>query len=670
MGKGSIGILIYCAVLVLVVIGLVVYMLLRKRKHKDEMAIRKVKDRNGGKNYLKWIYDIYANTPFLDKYFIKIRTRIALIYPADGHTVNTITSKILAKGTFIGIACAVFITVTSGGNLFFFLAGLLFSYVVITEVVTNSVNKMELRLKKQMLDAVNKVRHYYHDSHVVETAIQLAIDDLPYEIGLHLETVYDIITSANAELETDKYVDSCPDKMFLTFLTICSSIKEAGDKELENGESLFLHSLEQLTTDISDEIISDRMNRDAFGILTWLTILPVAFLKPIEAWVQTNLEEMADIYNGIYGMVTMLVIFFSCFLCHSLVISLRDKEREITKDSSIFARIADIPQVSDDLTKIIQRKYAKYNHYDKEMKAMGDYTGPKAFLLKRISFGIIGFAVTLLVLFGAEVSQGYAVLHAFENEFVNTLVPSEEYRDTMRDAASDYARMFRHKDVTEQELQKIIETEMGLQAPYAESIATTVLAHLNKYNNTYFKWWYLMIAFAVAVGGYMLPVFMLRFKHSIIDIRRQEEVLQFQNLMLILMYMDGITLNEILEWMERFSYCFREEIVNCRLAIYGGQEAALMDMQALVDYEPMVNFIDNLKAIDRVGVEDAFAELKQQREYIRKMNELEIKKSIKKKSGKASFIAVLPVLETAALYLIVPMFQYAMSMFAEFQSIM
>ena len=106
-------------------------------------------------------------------------------------------------------------------------------------------------------------------------------------------------------------------------------------------------------------------------------------------------------------------------------------------------------------------------------------------------------------------------------------------------------------------------------------------------------------------------------------------MLQFQSLILILMYMDGIDLEEILEWLERFSYCFKEEIATCRMNLNSGQERALSDMQALVQYQPFSNFVDNLKAIDKVGVIDAFDEVKQEREYSRKQKEIEMTESLK-----------------------------------------
>ena len=125
----------------------------------------------------------------------------------------------------------------------------------------------------------------------------------------------------------------------------------------------------------------------------------------------------------------------------------------------------------------------------------------------------------------------------------------------------------------------------------------------------------------------------------------------------------------IAEWLERFSYCFKEEIATCRMNLNSGQERALSDMQALVQYQPFSNFVDNLKAIDKVGVIDAFDEVKQEREYSRKQKEIEMTESLKEKASKARIASYVPVFATLILYMLVPMSLYAVQMYAEFQSI-
>lgn len=664
------SIIILAGIIAVAVIGITVtvkLMISLFKQNKDDTVVKQKVNKKT--NNLMWIYDLYKSTPFLKRYFVKIRAKVSLMYPADGYSINLMTSRILAKGTLGGIIAVILTMLLSQGNIFFICSGLLISYVVITEIVTNAVNNLEFTILEQFQDALQKVRHHYHECNMVDQSILMCIDEVPYEIGLHMQTIYDIITSPNMKYETDKYIDSCPDKMMLTFLAICSSIQEAGDG-LVDGKSKFLTGLEQLTADVSDELLMKKKSKYAFMALSWIAIFPVVAIKPIETWVVTNMEEVKSFYNGIYGIVAMVTIFVLSFIMHSLVISLRDKEREIEKDNDMFARVAEIPVISDFLSKVIRKKFSKYNYYNNEMKGMGDHTGPKAFLLKRLAFGMTAFIVTIVILFFSGITQKINDLNDFSEAFVTATVPSEEYRESMRSIAKEYTAMSKRDDIKPEDLTIKIMKETGLKQTYAEQVADVVNARLNDYYNTYFKWFYILIALVLGLIGYMVPVWMLKFKHPVINMRKQEEVLQFQSLILILMYMDGINLEEILEWLERFSYCFKEEIATCRMNLNSGQEKALTDMQTLVQYQPFSNFVDNLKAIDKVGVIDAFDEVKQEREFNRKKKELEMTESLEEKASKARMASYVPVFATIVMYMLVPMGLYAAQMYAEFNSIM
>lgn len=671
MGENSIGMLRYLFVGIITVLLTVMFILLReKKKKRAEDDFFQTKKTVSSRNYLAFVNRIYQAVPFLRMYQKKVRAKVALMYPADAYSINKKTAAILAKGTVGGIIGVLFTTICSKGNIFYLCAGYLMSYVVITEIVTNSVNKMEEEIQKQFRLALQKVRHYYHEYKDVPMALQMSIDVLPFEISLHMQNIYDIVTSPDTKYESDKYVDSCPDKMMLTFLAICSSVKEMGDKELEDGKSLFLSDLEQLSADISDELLIGKKNRIAFSALTWISILPIILVKPAEQAVISMMPETKTLYEGIYGIVAMIAIFVLSFIAHALVIALRDKNREVEKDDDVFAKAAEHEMLSDFLSRMINKNFNKYNAYNNALKGIGDHTGPKAFLLKRLVFAVAAFGVTIFILMGSGVTQKLSLLNNFEEDFLNSVVPNEEYRTQMRLVAEDYTKTYAHDYVQPEDLTKQIMQEYGLKQVYAETVAKVVDEHVLNYKNTYFKWYYLVIAVFLGACGYITPVAMLKFKKTTIELRQQEEVMQFQSLMLILMYMDGMNLDEILEWLERFSYCFREEIATCRLNLNGGHREALEDMKALVMYEPFESFIDNLIAIDDVGVVDAFDEVKQEREYSRKNKVIEMEESIVKKSNRAKIVSYVPPTAVMILYLLVPMAVYALNMYAQFKAVM
>ena len=137
---------------------------------------------------------------------------------------------------------------------------------------------------------------------------------------------------------------------------------------------------------------------------------------------------------------------------------------------------------------------------------------------------------------------------------------------------------------------------------------------------------------------------------------------------MILMHTSGINLRSILEWMERFSYAFKDSIVECHISIYSGENRALERMKQREQFLPFRSFVDSLKAIDKVGVEKAFANVQANYAYNVKKRELYITDSIEKKSSISWFLCMTTLAVLGLLHLLIPVASYMMNMFSAFTS--
>lgn len=655
----------------LLVALLALLLLLMKTKKSSQEEIKK-KKKVSSFNYLLFLYEFFRDTSFLSKYLSKIKGKVQILYPSDDNfTIIQITSKILLKGVICAVGGIVLTLLIGQGDIFFICSGILITYIVINVVINGTFEKQEDVILEQFADFLSSVRHKYHDMKIVDSAIAATIDELPYEISLHIQTIYDIIISPNMKQKIDQYVVTAPNKYILMFLSICSSINEYGDKTLEDGTSLFLTDLNYLKEEVNMERIARKKNRNAFSCLTGIALAPVLAIKPFEAWAVSNMPEIGQYYEGLYGIIGMITIFVSSFVCYSLIVALKEKEREVEKETDIFARIAGINAISTYLSKIIAKHYRKYEEYDNDLQSLGNHTGPKAFLLKRIVLMVGCIVLSIVILSASVVTQKISYVVSWSTTFDNVVVQNEDYTEIIRDVAKAYANTYisTYEPVNEEEIAKEIAEKEGIKTVYAQTIAQELVKRNELYKNTYFRWWYLIASFGIGLIAYASPVLMLRFKKNIINMRKQEEVVQFQSLMLILMHMDGITVSEILEWLERFSYCFKEDIADCRVKLFHGEREALIELRDSQRYELFRDFVENLLSIDKVGVTAAFDEIRTDREFYKEDRKEQNERNIEVKSAYARMISFIPMGCTIALYLIVPIILYAASMFEEIRRI-
>lgn len=607
--------------------------------------------------------------PPLNKIYAKLHARVVLYYPADDFSVDKEVSNLLRKGLLRFILGFALTLLLGRGDVLLTCAGVLICLVASNSIINKKLDEQEEIVMNQFKDALDKVKHNYRDVPIVEVAILKALDDLPYEISLHFKTIYDIIVSPDMKYETDKYIASSPNKFFTEFLSICASIKENGDKVLPNGNRIFYEDTNHLKDDVNTYLLEKEKKKNAFKGLTTIALVPVVAVKPFELWAKARMPELGQYYNGIYGIVAMILIFASAYITYKIIDLLKGDDIIVEHGDNAYSRILDtVKPVDDFIANIINSNYLKYEKINDNMQAMGDYSGVRVYVLKKITYFIGAVLLTIGILFMSDVTQKAEYLHDFSSGFTESVVPSESYRQLMQDTAKTYAndrKFFTHTkanaDVDTLTNDIVTNTDIRNEA-YAREVAEYVTQRMDKYYGTYFKFWYIFIALIVGLIVCHIPDLFMAVKRNVIESRKADEIMQFQSLMLVLMHMSGMTVEGILEWMERFSFCFREDIAECRINLGQGDKYALKKMQDQTTYEPYANFIDNLLAIDKCGVADAFSEIEIDKQFSKDKRMEEMNTRLENNSNTAGFISFFPFATTIVLYLLVPIGLYAYNM--------
>ena len=644
----------------------VVVLILWRLQQKEERITKSKKVSGNGKNHLYAFFWLFTHVPLLDRYFRKVLRTVEKLYPADQLSINKKATTMMLKKLGLTAAIIIVITIISGGDIFYIAMGIFAAIVLFDYSLTHTLENMEMELLEQLQSFLSDVRHYYMQSMILVDAVGDTLDDIPFEISLHIQKLYDILNSPIMEEKVEEYVQSDPNRFFLLLTSICTVVSDKGDAE-KIDNSTFLDSIAYLKEEVNTELLKLRNRNYKFKFLCTMSLMMVFFIKPIESWAIGNMPDLEEFYSGIAGKSLMISTFILSFICYKLVEILRDSKRGELKRYSVWGQIGKIPFVSRFYNRIINRHYTKALKLNDDLKEVGDQTGPKAFLIQSTIVAIAAFILINFMFTAGIVGKKVTMLRDFTASFDSQLVPNQKYLEVMQGASQEYAQLYKGrslKSLDEDELTKEIYTNSSVtNKEYARLVAQEVISQIAAYKNTYYKWWHLIIAIIGAVIAFFIPYAILKFKIWVATMNKDDEVNQFQTLVLVLMYTNGIKLDDILEWMDRFAYSFKASIETCITEIESGERKALEKMKRSETFQPFKRFVDCLLEIDSVGVAKAFDEVQSDRAYSLKNREQQNSMIVDERSKHAGLIAIVPGLFLLFTYLMGPMIIYAVRMY-------
>ena len=219
---------------------------------------------------------------------------------------------------------------------------------------------------------------------------------------------------------------------------------------------------------------------------------------------------------------------------------------------------------------------------------------------------------------------------------------------------------FRGKvDTTDEQIRRAVERQ-----PYyyeedeseIDKAVERISGKLDVINSEYMQWFELLLAFVFAIVGYMAPIWILMFQVKMRQLEMEDEVMQFQTIILMLMRIERVNVEMILEWLERYSNIFKDPITKCVNDYESGPWEALEKMKDEVNYKEFIRIIESLQAaVERIPISEAFDELDSEREYYQARRKESNDRLISRKGMIGKAIGFAPMVCLFVGYLIVPL---------------
>ena len=655
----------------LVVIVLIYFILSKKMQGSEYRKIQKLQQGTKQKSFstevlFQKLYLTYIKIPFIKRYALKIRRRLEIINIDDEYNTRKGTAKILTRTLAIVVPVMILTIMISSKNFLLMFILLLFELFMIDTLIDGSVDKIDNKILKEQIDFFSEIRHAYHEYNMVEEAIYQVSQDDEKDVSRQGEKIYEILISDDPEMELEKYYDIAPNSFLKEFAGVSYLTKEFGDRKVD-GASLYLKNVNNITQEMQLEILKrDKLNY-VFQSLSVIAIAPVLLLEPLKNWAISNFSFTASWYQGKAGMIVQMLILLITFVSYVLVRKLKDNGStaiDTRTENPWQEKLYKKKPIKKIVDLFIPKKGTK--EYRKVVQLLKDAASPQKMewlFMNRIAIAIVTFCASIII---------FTQLHVVAINYIYT-EPTTDYniigglsekdeKKAMEITKQDNIVLdqYRGKPKTTQEqiktsVQKLKYYE-GAESTEIDKAAERIYNKLQVINTEYVQWFELLLAFVFAVIGYMAPLWILVFQAKMRQLEMEDEVMQFQTIILMLMRIERVNVEIILEWLERYSNIFKAPITKCVNNYEAGAWESLEAMKEEVNYVPMIRIIESLQAaVEKIPITDAFDELDSERDYYQEKRKESNERLIKRKGMIGKAIGFAPMVCLFVGYLIIPL---------------
>ena len=633
-----------------------------KLQQKDQIVVK-------NKSSLKDIFDrlyqvmylIFAKLPLINHYTKKTRLKLEMVNDYTEYEIRRKTgSLVLTSVLFIFAALYVFLNVVD--DLYMALVVVLMVFVINDVLVNSKVNKVADKIVRQLPEVFTEIRHSFHEHGMIEEAFNDAIDELEeQEITPQIKRIKEAILSDNPEVQMEKYYDTAPNKYLKLFCGLSYLTMELGDRKID-GVSVYLKNLNNMLNDIYLEILKkDKLNY-MFKSLTAITIAPIFFIKFIENWAIKNFPSLINFYSSSLGFIIQAVLVASIFIAYFLLKTIKEDSNEIKFDRISTKKWQDkvykFPLVRFIVDGFIPPPHSKKNiKLTETIKSSNSYLTLQWFYINKLTFALIAFVAMAILLVNVHIIDLNSIYNDISEEFISLGSLSDADKAlAIETNAQDkiIVEKLKGNKVSEEELRASIEAELGRDA--SDTDIERVLEKVNGVNNAYWKVWETLIALAVAVIVYFVPNILLIVKNKIRAMEKEDEVMQFQSIILMLMYIDRVDVQTVLEWLERYSYAYKEPISTALNNYEAGAIEALQELKDAVPQKDFKRIVEALiSAVERIPIRDAFDELETERAFQYEKRKDANERIIQKKTSLGKTIGFTPLIILVAAYFVGPL---------------
>lgn len=660
--------------IVVLFIGVIIaYIILKKMMGKSEYAkMKKLQEGTKADGFstdimYQKIYIRLIRTPFLKRYLFKLRRRLEIVNIDDEYTTRKEAAQILTKAILIFLLIAGITILITHNNWLIMSILLIFELFIVDTIVQGMVDKIDNNLLKEQIDFFAEIRHAYHEYNMVEEAIyQVSLDD-EKSVSKQGEKIYEILCSNDPETELEKYYDVAPNDYLKEFAGISYLTQEFGDRKGDDGSSLYLKNVDNITQEMQLEILKrDKLNY-VFQSLAFISIAPVLLLEPLKAWAVSNFNFTTSFYNGKIGLVAQILIVLLTVVSYIITRKLKDNggvQVAISQNDHPWQeKVYKVPILKQAINCFIPKAGTKdYRKMQDLMKESASKAKMEWIYVNRLVLTIVTFICSIIF---------FIILHKVAINYVYTNPTTrQEVLGSLSEKNQKAAEELTKQDnyfldklkgnlkITQAQVENAMVNSVYYEADdeNLEDDAARIMDKLKVVNSEQMQWFEILLACGFSLIAYMAPVWMMYFQKFMRKLEMENEVMQFQTIILMLMKIERISVEMILEWLERYANIFKEPIAKCVNNYEAGAWEALEELKNSVTNQDMIRIVESLQAaVEKIPIKEAFDELDADRDYHQEKRKDTNNQLVSRKGLIGKGVGFAPMICLFVGYLIIPL---------------
>ena len=521
-----------------------------------------------------------------------------------------------------------------------------FGYVFIQKTLVKKADKIVAEVYLELSSTVSLFRQSYLSTNSVDKAF--VTTKIPTRLMPIFDQMRKIIVNQSEE-ELRGLIDNYPITTVATLATTLYLNSKNGAKPLPGGGDSLDNTLLVIEQECDAEYRNCVRVKHAFAMMDIMALLGLVVWPAAELFMKNQIPGLVVLLEGIYGEVVHLLICVATIFSYSYVTNAARLSVAASTDvSSIMVAISTNSFVNNVVSNLAPKTYMKRQHVQKKLSTASSGKSLQYFYTEKLIYFIGGFIISLLALFWAS----FTVRSNFKNNYDSlslipaTLTDTQKGQlkrfddDFLKIPMSEYEEKYQTDD---EELARIVTQSIrGLGIMEVNEQVSRIRTKYETYHNSNPKFWFPLVALAVAIGAWFMPDMSIKKRRKDIVAETGNEVASLQALMIVLSYSHA-SCDEALRLLEMQSKVLRVPLRNA-LTIYKRNPDQAMDyLSSCSDSEAFKHIVHKLRScIYDISISSAFADMSAQRQQTSTIAELSRQDSLEKKKNSARLLSLLP----------------------------